>query len=347
MAIYLINLVLILFEAFFLKILKIPKATCKKIFIIVTFLQLYLLLALRDSYVGTDLNTYLSFFERSKLESFWNFDFARYEIGYVLLNKLLSFINNEQIFIGVISFIPIFVIFRFIYRESKIIWLSIFLFITLGFFTNSFNIIRQMFAMSIITISYKYLVNNNFKRFIVTVLIASCFHNTALIFIPIYLFKNFNLNIKNYLMHVLMSVILYFEGDKIINFALSNFSSVSYEIKSNGGMFMLIFLILIYVFTLIHKKEALNQNPNLVILYNICLSSIFMQILALKFSLFIRVGLYFSMFFIILIPEVISNIKNKNMYMMSILTITVLTTTLYIVNLLKDTSGIIPYNVFF
>ena len=53
-------------------------------------------------------------------------------------------------------------------------------------YSVSMNGIRQSLAAAIIFAATKYILNGNFKKFLWLVLLASTFHQTALIFIPIY-----------------------------------------------------------------------------------------------------------------------------------------------------------------
>ena len=51
----------------------------------------------------------------------------------------------------------------------------------------SFNGIRQAIAISIIFLSIKYLIENKISKTIIIILIASLFHYSAIIFLPIYM----------------------------------------------------------------------------------------------------------------------------------------------------------------
>ena len=120
----------------------------------------------------------------------------RFEIGYVLLVKAISLLtNNPNYMFVIISFITLFGICVFVYKYSSIKWMSILLFISLGFYYTSFNMIRQFIAIAIVMLSYKYLIEKNFLKFFMIVLCASLFHMSALIFIPFYFISRCNFNI--------------------------------------------------------------------------------------------------------------------------------------------------------
>ena len=64
--------------------------------------------------------------------------------------------------------------------------LSLFVYIASGIYTVSMNGIRQSLAAAIIFAATKYILDGNFKKFLLVILLASTIHQTALIFIPIY-----------------------------------------------------------------------------------------------------------------------------------------------------------------
>lgn len=341
MVIYWFNLVLIVILGIFSKAKRFSSY-----FYFLMFFQLLFLLAFRSPSVGVDIPVYLNYFNDFKLYSFWNFEYSRLEFGYVFLNKVLSFINNSQVFIAIIGAIPLFIFFKVILKESKIPWLSIFLFITLGIYAQMFNVLRQVLAMSIIFISYRYLVRNDFKRFLITVVIASLFHISALIFLVTYLFRNFKIKYKNTILYLIIAVLTYALSKPILNFILSRFSSINYEIKSNGGLSLLIVLIVILIAGLFFSKQVISINPRATVLFNILFLGIIVQTLALEFSIFTRVTAYYYMFAILFIPEVISSIQDFKIRLNAILIVVILTVIQYYISLIQDPNGIVPY-IFF
>lgn len=58
------------------------------------------------------------------------------------------------------------------------------------FYQDSFNIIRQEIAISFILLSMSYIFENNLKAFVVFVLIATMFHTSAIVCLPMYYFYN-------------------------------------------------------------------------------------------------------------------------------------------------------------
>src|SRR5690625_5029901 len=141
MEIYILNLGMIGFWALLLYLLN--QHDTKKgrlIFLIVTAIQLILLQGLRSISVGADTNAYINIYEQIKILDWNGILELRYEIGFKLFNKTLAMLGiSAQVYLSVISALIIIPIIITIYKYSTNIYLSIYFYITLGFYGASFN----------------------------------------------------------------------------------------------------------------------------------------------------------------------------------------------------------------
>ena len=154
-----------------------------------TFLIMGILLfmsAFRSINVGNDTDEYIAIFNEVKLNGIGNL-LDRYEIGYLLLNQLASTIFKSPQSIIIITSIYIFYGYsKFIYENSNNKWLSIYIFFMLPYFSFSMSGIRQAIAIVILFNAYKYLKLQRKLSFLISVILAATFHNTAIIFILAY-----------------------------------------------------------------------------------------------------------------------------------------------------------------
>lgn len=112
------------------------------------------------------------------------------EFGYVGLNWLIVHItNNRYIFIFCYTICMYAIIIECFKKYAKNYYLASILFMALVFFF-SFTYLRQMFAAAIIGLSIKYIIERKFLRFCVILLVAFSFHNSAIIFFPMYFIAN-------------------------------------------------------------------------------------------------------------------------------------------------------------
>lgn len=345
MLIYWINLIVLLLWVVLFKVSGIKN---NRIILSAFFLELYFILAFRDPSVGADTESYIHLFELTKEYSFFNFSFSRHEPGYILLNKILgSFVDNHQIFIAIMGFIVLFLFFRVIYNESKIQWLSVFLFITLGFYTYTFSLFRLIIAMSLVFTSYQFIIRNEAKKFFITIIIASLFHISALVFLPVYFLRRININFKMIIFYSLSATFIVLFSGRINKFILESGSSIEYNIKSGGGFSYLFLLLGILLISLYFKRSLLSEEPNANVLFHILFMGILFQLLALDFGLINRVARYFFLFLIILIPNIISLIREKKLRIFAVYALCSLAPIFYYIMLNTDGDQIVPYKFFF
>ena len=347
MAIYLINLVLIIIYGLCCNNIENQK-TKKRIYILAV-IQLIFILGFRLlGTVGKDWIYYSKYYD---LQLNWNLaellDYQRYEIGFKLLTKVLSLIyNNTQFYvfiIGVISVVPVAFI---IYKYSKMPFLSLIIYVTLDFYTFNFAGLRQGIAIAIIFFSYKYIVENKFLKFILCIILATLFHTSAIVFLPIYFIRQIKITKLKIVFFAIIVILIYIFKNQIFliinrffydNYSLSNTSS------GNWMLLCIFMLILCYLFYKAVIKNDKNNQKLYIITTIGCMCMLFSSIA----SDTMRIANYFYIFLLILIPEVLNCLKNNNTR--NILTIfsVILLTGIYIYLLTIDLYNIVPYKVFF
>jgi len=88
---------------------------------------------------------------------------------------------------------------RFIYKYSKLPWMSAYMFLTLQFFDLSMSGVRQILSIAILLFSYDFIINRKFIKFLLVVLLATTIHTSAVMFLIIYPLAKFKINKKFYL----------------------------------------------------------------------------------------------------------------------------------------------------
>lgn len=156
-------------------------------------LFLCLFVGLSDMLGGYDRYIYGEIFDsiadQTSVGTAWNnYNYLGHdnEVGYQYLNILFSFLtSNRYIFILFIT-ILIYIFFFFALKEYIVdSAILIILFLSLIFFFT-FTYIREMLAVSILALSYRYIIKRDFKRFFVLFIIAFSIHNSAIIFFFMY-----------------------------------------------------------------------------------------------------------------------------------------------------------------
>lgn len=165
--------------------------------------MIFFVMACRSMYVGADTKQYLRAFLQLNSVSLhealsvriysWSGKYTySLEIGYRLYNKLLGFFNKSGQIITIANSLFIAVLlYKLIRRNSTFYLLSIWLYITLGFFQTQMNMTRNAIAILICLNATKYIEEHKFFRYVLSSLFAASFHLTALIYIPLYWLANY------------------------------------------------------------------------------------------------------------------------------------------------------------
>ena len=162
----------------------------RKIFIIMSAAILLIFSTFRGSilggiYKGNDYDSYQN----------WFFTIENVKISLtndVLFNLLMlcayKLTGCFEVFVFITSLISIYGIYKFAIDNSKNYTLLIYYFITFGMYELGLSAIRQFLAISIFLMSFKFIHEKKFLKYLIGIIIASMFHSSAAILIFIYPF---------------------------------------------------------------------------------------------------------------------------------------------------------------
>ncbi len=287
------------------------------IFIIPSFFILFFISAFRGDF-NTDYRNYTYLFELyNRYDLFDALQSGRTETGYIFLNRLIGFFTNDPLYLFIIvSFIILVCFYSQFNRYSTYIWLSILMFVAVGSYYPSFNIIRQVLAAAILFSGSKYLYERKLLKYLLVITVASLFHITSLIMIFFYFILNFKFRLKNIMFIFFMSIFLMLFLDNIISFVQIHFyqtySESSYGMT--GASFNSALLpIALLIFSLFnYKKIDFNNNAQRIWLNAVIFYAVF-KILGLQVHLIERLSHFFSPYVLLLIPLFFSKMKHKEL----------------------------------
>ena len=297
---------------------------------------------------------------------------------YLVVRFICEFTKDLHVVIFILS-IPFLVsVTAYINKYSKVPWLSFILFLGLGYFGMSFYLLRQVVAMSLILVSYRFVLKRDLKMFIITVFAASMFHQTALIFLIVYLLFYISFSIKQ-IIFLLFGLVISSLSQlsvmqrlmNILNLFLSDTSRYDLYTTRESGLnytgFLIQLCVLICVlvclrlqhkfdfgakgtfkgFGLRIKKECFKEKEynELTLQLNLLCLSLFFMLLSPIVGEFWRVAGYFGVFSIVLLPNAISGFSLKNNS--RIISMIVATSfTLYFLFVSLGNANMIPYKFF-
>ncbi len=284
---------------------------------------LTLFAGIRSYRVGTDTGNYTRNFNSQLNAEYFRFN-EDIEFGYQLLEYALLRVTTHYFWLLVItSLIIVYCYLRVIKKYSVNYWFSVFLFITLGVYTFSFNGLRQGLAMAIFTLAIPYLLEKRFIPYLLICAIASLFHVTALFMIPFYFIVN--LRVKP-----LYKILATFLGSLLVSGVLVSYISSTndrYEGYAKAsdeaggfltlGFYTAIMILIIFVSYLYKIKDKDFQK--LITFYAAGVVFIIpLAMLGTSPSGPQRLLAYFTWTLVLILPMILKRINNIYLYMASI-----------------------------
>lgn len=316
----------------------------QKYIFVLLFLVLFLLSGLRKE-VGTDFVSYQNYFNGIFTDAY---DYMNIEIGYKAVNYLVAtFCNFEQSIFLVTSFFIVLLFFINIRNYSDLPLYSIFCFVSLYFYFHSLNITRQYIAIAITFYSLKYLLNRNFIKYMLIILLASTFHRIAIVMIPFYFIADFKYNLKVYIIGVCLTLIAMISLPFIIRLVAIIIPKYGYYIDFNSSGSSAYFSLIIsgvgFLSALFVREKFGLDDKIYIVLMNALYISVLFNILAFSNILMYRIGTFYMIYIILLIPRVIVILEKKWFHFTTIISSILVITALY--QLVNNNSGVVPYNL--
>ena len=298
MLVYLLNILLIIVWALLFRIGK--KTRLKQVlFVSICFLQCFLISAFRYR-IGYDYAQYAIGFFKMVVHGFSDMTYEDWEIGYILLNKIVGLFTAQPGAIMVVtSAISLAGPAYLIAKYSKNAFVSVFLYVNFFLFYLDMNFIRQAIAMSIICFAYGFLRDKKFWRFLLFVLIASLFHFTALYMVPVYFVCLLKINSRTILLYLFGLFYYFMLSDGLLNFVLSKFHAEYFGssfIRQGLHPAYAAFPLFLTLGSVIVSYFIREKTRNLEILLHLTLMMGFWQVVMTKHSLFERFS-YYTMIF--------------------------------------------------
>lgn len=315
MSIYLVNILLIIMWGMLASFTSRP--TLKRWLFAIVFLQFVAIFSLRDITVGTDTPGYIvgwNLASENTLIGLITGDYIRVhgnEWGFLVLNKLISlFASDQQVYFFIMSIIIFAPLFFTVYRYSDAPFLSILLYVTLGFFNLSLTMLRQSIALSIALIAFHYLVQRKTTRFLLMGLIACLFHQSALVFLPAVFIKEFRFTSGSIVLYIAAFLFLYFYRIPFFNEITTVFNT-SYGLVDTGAYALFAIIAVVFSAGLLFYKQAIEKNKTVSIYFNFISISLLLMIFNTVSNITLRLAHYYYIFVILFIPAVIHSFRGR------------------------------------
>ncbi|WP_121610101.1 EpsG family protein [Mesobacillus foraminis] len=240
------------------------------------------------------------------------------DFGFNILQGILqSFSGDPQILIFTTALITNILIILVLYKYSRMIDLSLYVYITSGMYTVSMNGIRQYLAAAILFCATKFLLTGQFKKYLLVILFASTIHNSALVFIPIYFIVRREAWTKVTFLILALAVLIVLGFNEFSNFLFSTIKDTHYgqysEFSEGGASVLRVIVNAVPVIIAFLGREKLKYMwPKSDYIVNLSVINLVFLIVSTQNWIFARFTIYFSLYNLILISWIVLLFKYNN-----------------------------------
>lgn len=267
----------------------------------------------RSFTVGTDLASYIpSYFSIGRLRS-GKLNYLNYEAGYVLLNKLLYQLGfDERGFLIAVAGIVQIPIFYTIYRYSKRAMIPILWYFAFGNFIMTFSGLRQSIAMSLCFAAYRFIKEKHMIHYFVAILLAACFHKSALFCLALYPIYYIKLDKKNLFGAIIVFCIVFTMRNQIFTYFSTLYYGEAKATTTTGAYTMFAAYLLFFILSFYNRSPDADYMGLRNILFVLTLIYSFAPL----HDYVARIGYPLTLYVGLLLPQVIDgfHIKPQGVY---------------------------------
>lgn len=354
---------LILFAAVFILSvlnLSISKEKMKIIFyIFMAFMILFV--GLRKDLGGSDYYVYKAYFDA--VPAPWNLGsfnyFIHYKFLYMFLNSLVKIFSTNFFWLTLlVAAITLSLLFTQMYKYMKYPFFAFLFYLYKTFFYTNFVILRQSIAMMIFFFAIKFIIEKKFIKYVICILIASLFHTTALILLPLYFLNRFDFSKINPYLIVVVSFLLGSISKYILEalvyvakFAhmapsvINKIQGMTSGIQGAFNPHMVEALFYVVLFSFMRKIVKTKTDTVFYNLFIVYVSTLFMFS---RFTIFVRISMYFYISIMYLMSKRIEVIKSSKVRLLVVYLLGLIFLLGYIKYLQAfDNGGLMPYRWIF
>lgn len=276
-------------------------------FLIPSAILLILISGLRHN-MGTDYVSYQHIFEYKIKEMSLHQILIKDEPLFALIQKMVGEVLGYHIVILMVIFacITIISLFYFFSRESELVWLSVFLSLTIGSYFTSFNTTRNYLTAVIWILTVKFIYEKTPLLYFGCIIVLSLIHTSALIMLPMYWllrikwFERKNLFFLPFAASAFLFV--YFYAENIYNWiaslpflpmvAIRGEGKLSLDYHIGTSWISIIRPLFYCLIIILNKKSSNNWQPQNVIWENGALYFLIVQLISTKYYMFYRITYY-------------------------------------------------------
>ncbi len=301
--------------------------------------------------VGNDYAKYVEFMH---LIAVGAYDYVPTEAGFNALVTVLYAVSGYENFLLVFAVFAFFTLLFFLkamYEQSDSFGFSFFLFMAFGFYFHTFNTVRYYFALALALYSIKYVLQKEWGKFILLVLLGAAFHKSMLVIIPLYFlatlpWKKWQLA----LMAVLCSTFFFLQDFylKVVVFLYPSYEDTEY-LEGGVSWFNILRCAGVLALSLLYYKDAVKDSKRNRFYFYCNLGALVLYVCCSFLPIITRIGYYLNITQILFLPAIVSRIpdkRQKRFFTVAIALAAVGYFVMYLMRAGNDGIRVLPYQTF-
>lgn len=333
----------------------------KKLFISIICMQMFLLLALfnpslRVDYIGyfegyNEISTYSLGEMLGKINIFGypQIETLKCESGWMILNWLVAKIGLD--FYGFLLLHGLFCISAvgvFVYRYSEKPWLSLALFIALGFYKYTFGILRQFMALCLFLYAIPYVKERKVGKFMLIIAINFLIHRSSLIYVVLYFISKIKINKKIYVGYYVLALLVLLMSPHIIDnvivplLKLANYASYVPKQWELNFLVLIIYALPVMIFATVDFDTFFESKINNIFCWGFLLT-LPIQAMSTIHDMFGRLAFDYYVFIIMLLPADLAAYRYEKIAKIGTVAVYVLGGMFYVYTMIG--TQYVPYSI--
>lgn len=332
------------------------RAVCfQRLCILTIFVILFSVSACRIN-VGNDYGTYVEFMHRLYTDKYIADAGVPTEWGFNLLARIIYALSGGENFLLVFAIYAFVTVAFFIVamREQSVDFgLSFLLFMTYGYYFQSFSTVRYYMALAIALYCMRLVNEKKWISFVVLVLIGSGFHKSLLVILPLYFLAS--LKWKKWMMALgaVACVSCFFLKDvymRILVVLYPSYEGTEYLAGSGFSWINIIRCVAVLALSVYCYREAVRDSRVGMFFFNLNIGALALYVFGSFLPIVSRIGYYLTVSHILFVPMLIHTIPNrriKRAIYIALLTVSLLYFAIYLRKAYDDGVLVLPYRTFF
>lgn len=312
-------------------------------------LILILVLALRGTSVGTDVQTYLDYWSLADTRDLT--EASRFEPAFVLVTEVSrSLSGSPHFYLAVIAVLSIAPVSYAIRKGSSLPLLSWTMYICLGFYAFTFSGLRQAIALALTAVAIQLIRKQKLLPFLMTVGLAWTFHASALIFLPAFWVYRLRLTPISIAAYFAFVPVLYLFREPLFGWFTTQFFP-AYEVTPSSSYTWLLFsgaiVVIGWILWCMASKVAMSDTSksDFAGLLQIATVGMTLMLFASVGTNVMRMADYYYFAIVIALPGVLNLVSSRIRHPVRVAIVTLLI-AIYGFQMVESPYSIVPYTLF-